>query len=87
MDVSIVTTTPYYLQNQQGRRLNESFGFYSKLGASVMMPIILTILGLLLGAKFGKAIRSGLTVGIGFIGLNLVIGMLSDNRPCSTTNG
>jgi PTS system galactitol-specific IIC component len=53
--------------------------FIVSLGASVMMPIILTILGLLLGAKFGKAIRSGLTVGIGFIGLNLVIGMLSDN--------
>jgi len=53
--------------------------FIVSLGASVMMPIILTILGLLLGAKFGKALRSGLTVGIGFIGLNLVIGMLSDN--------
>jgi PTS system galactitol-specific IIC component len=53
--------------------------FIVSLGPSVMMPIILTILGVLLGSKFGKAIRSGLTVGIGFIGLNLVIGMLSDN--------
>jgi len=53
--------------------------FIVNLGPSIMMPIILTILGILLGAKPGRAIRSGLTVGIGFIGLNLVIGMLSSN--------
>ena len=40
------------------------------------MPIIITIFGLILGAKFGKALRAGLTVGVGFIGLNLVIGLL-----------
>ena len=44
------------------------------LGPQVMMPIIITIFGLILGAKFGKALRAGLTVGVGFIGLNLVIG-------------
>ena len=49
------------------------------LGASVMMPIIITIIGLIMGAKFGKAFRAGLTVGVGFIGLNLVIGMLGSN--------
>lgn len=32
-----------------------------------------------MGAKFGKALRAGLTVGVGFIGLNLVIGMLGGN--------
>ena len=46
------------------------------LGPQVMMPIIITIFGLILGAKFGKALRAGLTVGVGFIGLNLVIGLL-----------
>ncbi|MCD8519615.1 MAG: PTS sugar transporter subunit IIC [Erysipelotrichaceae bacterium] len=46
------------------------------LGASVMMPIIITLIGLIMGASFGKALRAGLTVGVGFIGLNLVIGML-----------
>lgn len=46
------------------------------LGASVMMPIIITIFAVILGAKFGKALRAGLTVGVGFIGLNLVIGLL-----------
>ena len=46
------------------------------LGPQVMMPFIITIFGLILGAKFGKALRAGLTVGVGFIGLNLVIGLL-----------
>lgn len=53
------------------------FNFISGLGASVMMPIIITILGLCLGAKFGKALRAGLIVGVGFIGLNAVIALLS----------
>ena len=34
---------------------------------------------MVLGAKFGKALRGGLTVGIGFIGLNLVTGLMGEN--------
>lgn len=52
------------------------FQFINDLGASVMMPIIITILGLILGAPFGRALRAGLTVGVGFVGLNLVIGLI-----------
>ncbi|MDO5146026.1 MAG: PTS transporter subunit IIC [Eubacteriales bacterium] len=55
------------------------FSFINDMGASVMMPIILTIFGVALGAKFGKALRGGLTVGVGFIGLNLVVGMMGDS--------
>ena len=55
------------------------FDFISGLGATVMMPILLTIFGLILGAKFGKALRAGLTVGIGFVGLNLVIEAMGDS--------
>ena len=53
--------------------------FIVGLGPSVMMPILLTIFGMVLGASFGKSLRSGLTVGVGFIGLNLVIGLLGGN--------
>ena len=53
--------------------------FVVGLGSSVMMPIVITLIGLIMGAKPGKAIRAGLTVGVGFIGLNLVIGMLGGN--------
>ncbi|MDY3035425.1 MAG: PTS transporter subunit IIC [Absicoccus sp.] len=46
------------------------------MGSSVVMPIIITILGLILGEKFSKAFRAGLTIGIGFIGINLVVGLM-----------
>lgn len=55
------------------------YDFITGFGPSVMMPIIVTLLGLALGAKFGKALRAGITVGIGFIGINLVIGLLFRN--------
>ncbi len=48
------------------------------LGASAMLPVILTIFGLILGQGFVKSFRAGLTVGVGFIGINLVIGLLSE---------
>ena len=48
-----------------------------KLGASVMMPIIITIFALILRVNFGKALRAGLTVGVGFVGLNLVPAIMS----------
>ena len=52
------------------------FSFIQGLGVSVMMPIVLTILGCILGAGFGKSLRAELTVGVGFIGLGLVINSL-----------
>lgn len=52
------------------------FSFIQGLGVSVVMPIVITILGVILGTGFGKSLRAGLTVGIGFIGLNLVINSL-----------
>ena len=53
------------------------FSYITDMGASVMMPIIFTILGLVMGAKFGEALRAGMTFGVGFIGLNAVIGIMS----------
>lgn len=49
------------------------------LGASVMMPIIFSIFAICLGVKIGNAIRSGLLIGIGFIGLNVIITLLTEN--------
>lgn len=54
------------------------FSYIIDMGASVMMPIIFTILGLILGAKFGEALRAGMTFGVGFIGLNAVIAIMSN---------
>ncbi|WP_313577676.1 PTS galactitol transporter subunit IIC [Lacrimispora sp.] len=57
----------------------EIFNYIKDLGATTMMPIIICIMGLIMGAGIGKSIRAGLTVGIGFIGLNLVTGLMGSS--------
>jgi len=52
------------------------WGAISGLGASLLLPIIITILGLIFGQKLRTALRAGLTLGAGFIALNLVISLL-----------
>jgi len=49
------------------------------LGPTVMLPIVIFVIGLILGAKPGRAFRSAVTIGIAFVGINLVIGLLWDN--------
>lgn len=44
-----------------------------------MMPILFTIIGLCIGMKFGKALKSGLYVGVGFVGLGIVTALLTSN--------
>ena len=44
-----------------------------------MMPILFTIIGLCIGMKFGKALKSGLYVGVGFVGLGIVTALLTNN--------
>lgn len=48
-------------------------------GPIVMLPIIITIIGLIFRVKLSKAFRSGLTIGIGFAGINLVINLMKSN--------
>ena len=64
--------------------------FFDTFGATIMLPIIIVILALILGAKFGRAFRAGVTVGIAFIGINLIIGLmwgsLSDVGQALVTN-
>lgn len=59
--------------------MEQVFSYIISLGASVMMPIIFTIIGLCIGMKFGKALKSGLYVGVGFVGLGIVTALLTDN--------
>lgn len=49
------------------------------LGASVMMPLIFMILGLILRLPLAKAIRAGLMVGIGFIGLSITVNLMIES--------
>lgn len=50
--------------------------FLTGLGVPVFLPIIITAISLIFGAKFKKAIIAGLTFGAAYIGLNLVIGLM-----------
>lgn len=52
------------------------FKYIIDLGVSVMMPIIITILGVVFGRKLTVSFKAGLTVGIGFIGINVMSGVM-----------
>lgn len=49
---------------------------FDNLGATVVLPIIIFVLAVILGTKPGRAFRSAITIGIAFIGINLVIGLM-----------
>lgn len=57
--------------------MEQVFSYIIGLGAAVMMPIIFTVLGLCIGIKAGDALKSGLKVGVGFIGLSIVTALLT----------
>lgn len=53
--------------------------FFVDLGASVMLPIVIFFVALVLGEKIGKALKAGISVGIGFIGIGLIIDLMNVN--------
>jgi len=59
--------------------ISSAVNWILNLGAATMLPIIIIIFGLILGQGFKKSFKSGITIGIGFTGLNLVIGLMSDS--------
>ena len=59
--------------------MKEVFSYVIGLGAAVMMPVIFTVLGICVGIRFSKALKSGLLVGVGFVGLGVVTALLTSN--------
>lgn len=57
----------------------DALQWFLDLGSVVVLPILIFLFGLALGAKPGKAFISGLKVGVGFVGLNLVIDLLGSS--------
>lgn len=57
--------------------MEQIFAYIIGLGAAVMMPVIFTVLGLCIGIKFSDALKSGLKVGVGFVGLSIVTALLT----------
>lgn len=59
--------------------IREVFSYISGLGSYVMIPIMITIVGLIVKLKPLRALKAGITVGIGLIGLDLVLGLIWTN--------
>ena len=53
------------------------FNFFIRAGATVMLPVIITIIGLIFGLKLSKAFKSGLTLAIGFAGIKLILDFMT----------
>ena len=45
-------------------------------GSYVMLPIIITIIGLIFRLPLSKAFKSGITITCGFVGINLLVNLL-----------
>lgn len=46
------------------------------MGPTVLLPIVIFIIALILGARVGRAFRAAVTIGVAFIGINLVLGLM-----------
>lgn len=53
--------------------------YFVDLGPAAMLPLIIFVVALCLGQSAGKAIKSGLSIGIGFVGIGMVIGLMLAN--------
>ena len=62
----------------------EIFNAIIGMGAIVMMPIIFFVLGLIFKVKPGTAFKAGMTVGIGFTGINMIVSLLLDSLGPAT---
>ncbi|WEP50115.1 PTS galactitol transporter subunit IIC [Cronobacter dublinensis subsp. beijingensis] len=58
---------------------SEIMRYILDLGPTVMLPAVIIIFSKLLGMKLGECFRSGLHIGIGFVGIGLVIGLMLDS--------
>lgn len=56
--------------------INSVIQFIMDLGGAVFLPIMITLLGLVFGIKFFDSLKSGLRIGIGFIGINTILSLL-----------
>jgi galactitol PTS system EIIC component len=46
------------------------------LGATVLLPVMIFIFAVVLGTKPGRAFRSAVIIGVAFIGINLIVGLM-----------
>ena len=56
--------------------LEQIGNFLNSIGPLILLPIVITIVGLILGQKWNSAIRSGLMTAVAFVGIFLTVGLL-----------
>lgn len=56
--------------------ITNAIGWFLGLGSTVMVPIILIVLGLVFRVGWQKAVRGGVTTGIGLTGLFLIVDLI-----------
>ncbi|MDV6277710.1 PTS transporter subunit IIC [Rhodococcus erythropolis] len=57
----------------------------TELGPAVVLPILMAVFGLCIKLKPARAIKAGVLVGVGFIGVNVVIGLLFEQLGPAAT--
>ena len=57
--------------------LKQAADVINAMGASVLLPLTVVLLSLCLGVRPGKALRSGLLIGAGFVGISLIVDMMN----------
>lgn len=55
------------------------FNWLIAAGPTVMLPVIITVIGMIFGLNIGRAFKSGLTLGIGFAGIKLILDFMTTN--------
>ncbi len=61
---------------------SEVMRYILDLGPTVMLPIVIIIFSKILGMKAGDCFKAGLHIGIGFVGIGLVIGLMRFQKSC-----
>jgi PTS system galactitol-specific IIC component len=56
--------------------LNSVIQYIINLGPTVVLPIIIFIIALIMRLPVGRAFRAAVIIGVGFVGINLVVGLL-----------
>lgn len=66
---------------------SEIMRYILDLGPTVMLPLVIIVFSKLLGMKLGDCFKSGLHIGIGFVGIGLVIGLMLDSIGRGESHG
>jgi len=66
------------------QKILEVFSYIQNMGAVLFVPIVIFLTGILFGLHWMKSSRAAITVGIGFIGVNLALSLVWDQLGPAT---